>query len=150
MPVGNADEATQIDARPSIGSKPHHFPFILESLKTEPPRELGIKQADRIRPPNHLDKFEFAPFAVPDRGRLPGTPSVDHNHSRLVEPGNRVRAQGVSIMVLDSLETVFRWPNISAKKALAIPLILLNSTDALCPQNPPPSHPVGARKEVAH
>jgi hypothetical protein len=38
----------------------------------------------------------------------------------------------------------------SVKEAFAIPLILLNSADGLRPQNPPPSHGMGARKKVTH
>src|ERR1700730_3944921 len=56
----------------------------------------------------------------------------------------------MGIMVVDPLEPVFRWPDVSAEEALAIPLVILNSTDALRPQNPPPSDRVRARKEVTH
>src|SRR5262245_27299368 len=107
MPVGNADETTQVNARPSIRSKAHHLPLILKSLEAKPPRELGIKQANRIRPPNHIDESELFPFAMPDRGCLPGSSAINHYHSRLIKPGNRICAQGVSIMVVDSLEAVF-------------------------------------------
>src|SRR5262249_55312378 len=56
----------------------------------------------------------------------------------------------MSIMVVDSLKTVSRWPDVSVEEPLPISLVFLNSTDALRSQNPPPSHGVGARKEVTH
>src|SRR5467141_4552283 len=148
MPIGDANESSEVNARPSIRSKPHHLPLILESLETEPPCELGIKQANRIRPPNHIDESELGAFAMPDRGCLPGTSPVDHHHRRLVEPRNRICAQGMGIMVVDSLEAIFRRPDMSAEEALAIPLVLLNSTDGLSPQSSPPSHRMRARKKV--
>src|SRR5215470_2847499 len=140
MAVGNADETTQVDPRPPIGREAHDFPLVLEFLKSQPPRKLGIKQTNRIRPPDHLNESELAPFTMPDRGRLPGTSPVDHHHSRLVEPGNRIGAQGVGIMVVDSLEAVFRCPQMPGEKALAIRLIFQDPAHSLRFQGLPPSH----------
>jgi hypothetical protein len=53
-------------------------------------------------------------------------------------------------MMVNSLETIFRLPDVSAEEALAIPLVLLNSTNALRPQNSPPPHRVRICKKVAH
>src|SRR5262249_33735808 len=56
----------------------------------------------------------------------------------------------MSIMVVDSPETVFRLPDMAAEEAFAILLVLLDSTDTLRPQHSPPPHWVRACKKVAH
>src|SRR5262249_9158055 len=129
--------------------EPHHLPLVRKFLETEPGRELGVEQADRVRPSKHLDKLEFSAFAVPDRGCLPGASTIDHHYGRFIEARERKRAQGMRIMVVDPREALPRRPEVSAEEALAVGPIFLEPADAVVTQSRTPSHRMGARQVVA-
>jgi len=106
------DERRQIDARLAVGRKPHDFPLITVGLETQKFRKRAVEKSDRVGERNGQNVFKPAIAPVPDGSRFPGPAPVHDCDNGFIEPGKRIRTDGVSQVMVYKTYLRAGWPEL--------------------------------------